>query len=40
VKYTKGYRARFAGFNKNSARKACDALKRKAIDCFPVAPQS
>jgi D-alanyl-D-alanine carboxypeptidase len=40
VKYTKGYRAHFAGFNKNSARKACDALKRKAIDCFPVAPQS
>jgi D-alanyl-D-alanine carboxypeptidase len=40
VKYTNGYRARFTGFNKGSAAKACVALKRKSIDCFPVAPRS
>lgn len=32
------YRARFAGFNQKTARLACNALSRKSINCFPLAP--
>ncbi len=32
------YRARFAGFNRKTARRACSALKRKSIKCYPLAP--
>lgn len=32
------YRARFAGFNRKTAQRACSALKRKAIKCYPLAP--
>lgn len=39
LKYSKGYRARFAGFNKSSARKACGVLKKRSIACFAVAPR-
>lgn len=40
AKYSKGYRARFAGFpSKSAARKACSTLKKRSIDCFAVAPQ-
>ena len=32
------YRARFAGFNRKTAQRACSALKRKSIKCYPLAP--
>ena len=34
------YRARFAGFNKRTAKRACRALTRKGIGCFALAPRS
>ncbi len=32
------YRARFAGFDKRSARRACTVLNRKSINCLALAP--
>ena len=32
------YRARFAGFDRASAQRACDALSRKSINCYALAP--
>ena len=32
------YRARFAGFDRKTAQRACTALKRKSIKCYPLAP--
>jgi D-alanyl-D-alanine carboxypeptidase len=32
------YRARFAGFNRASAQRACTALSRKSINCYALAP--
>ncbi len=37
---TSVYRARFAGFNKRTAKRACRALSRKGIGCFALAPRS
>ncbi len=34
------YRARYAGFNRNTARKTCRILSRKGIKCFALAPRS
>jgi len=34
------FRARFAGFNKGTAKRACRALTRKGIGCFALAPTS
>ncbi len=34
------YRARFAGFNRKTARRACRLLKRKGISCFVLAPKN
>lgn len=34
------YRARFAGFNRSTARRACRTLARRGIGCFALAPQS
>lgn len=33
------YRARFGGFDRASARNACQQLIRRSINCFPLAPQ-
>jgi len=33
----KFYRARFAGFNQNSAKQACTYLIRKSVNCYPLA---
>lgn len=32
------YRARFAGFDRASAHRACSALSRKSINCYALAP--
>jgi D-alanyl-D-alanine carboxypeptidase len=32
------YRARFAGFDRASAQRACTALSRKSINCYALAP--
>lgn len=32
------YRARFAGFDRKTARRACSALNRKSINCYTLAP--
>ena len=33
------YRARFSGFNRTSARRACKLLNRKGLGCFALAPR-
>lgn len=44
IAVTKGastfYRARFAGFSRSTARRACRTLARRGIGCFALAPQS
>ncbi len=37
---SKFYRARFAGFNRKSATRACRTLSRKGFGCFALAPRS
>ncbi len=37
---SKFYRARFAGFNRKTAARACRTLSRKGIGCFALAPRS
>ena len=37
---SKFYRARFAGFNRKAASRACRTLKKKGFGCFTLAPQS
>jgi D-alanyl-D-alanine carboxypeptidase len=37
---SKFYRARFAGFNRKTARRACRALAKKGVSCFALAPRS
>ncbi len=34
------YRARFAGFNRSTANRACRVLSKKGIGCFALAPRS
>ncbi len=34
------YRARFAGFSRATARRACRVLKRKGVACFALAPKN
>ena len=34
------YRARFAGFNRQTAKRACRTLVKKGIGCFALAPRS
>jgi len=36
----KFYRARFAGFNRRTAARACRTLSKKGIGCFALAPRS
>lgn len=36
----KFYRARFAGFNRKTAKRACRTLSKKGIGCFALAPRS
>lgn len=37
---SKFYRARFAGFNRSTARRTCRILAKRGIGCFALAPQS
>lgn len=37
---SKFYRARFAGFNRRTAARACRTLSKKGIGCFALAPRS
>ncbi|VAV88148.1 D-alanyl-D-alanine carboxypeptidase, partial [hydrothermal vent metagenome] len=37
---SKFYRARFAGFNRKTAARACRTLSRKGFGCFALAPRS
>lgn len=37
---SKFYRARFAGFNRRTATRACRTLSKKGIGCFALAPRS
>lgn len=37
---SKFYRARFAGFNRRTAKRTCRTLSKKGIDCFALAPRS
>jgi len=37
---SKFYRARFAGFNRKSATRACRTLSKKGFGCFALAPRS
>lgn len=37
---SKFYRARFAGFNRRTAKRACRTLSKKGIGCFALAPRS
>ena len=43
MKYSKGgdvyYRARFSGFNRKTAKRACKTLSRKGVRCFALAPK-
>ncbi len=34
------YRARFAGFSRNQAKRACKSLSRRSFGCLPIAPRS
>ncbi len=40
TKGAKLYRARFAGFNRNQAKRACKSLSRRSFGCLTIAPRS
>ena len=40
AKGNKLYRARFAGFSRNQAKRACESLSRRSFGCLTIAPRS